>query len=115
MLALPNPGKQGSMSRYSSLIVLLLAGMAGGAGEPSSDLDRARKLFLQERYEEALPLFRRASQAPEVPADALFHEAECLRILRRYPTAVSRYRRLIERTKAGTDADGMRAQVSDGF
>jgi tetratricopeptide (TPR) repeat protein len=100
---------QGSMTHIPILSFILFACTARTAGEPPSDLDRARDLILEQRYEEAFQLLRQVASLTKDPAQALFYEAECLRLLNRYPAAASRYRRLIEETKPGSDADGLRA------
>src|SRR5262245_14600133 len=93
----PSSPSQGSMT---SLVLILLSFPAEA---PPEALAQARELFLRGKYAEAGPLFRQVAGSSkvsrELTAEALFYEAECLRLRNLYPAAADAYRRLLERTR----------------
>src|SRR5262245_62168435 len=82
----PSPPSQGSMI---SFVLFLLSTFPAEA--PHGALSQARELFRQQKYAEAGPLFhqvaRSAKVSRELKAEALFYEAECLRLRNLYPAA----------------------------
>lgn len=69
-------------------------------GPPNPDLDKAKELFRQEKYSEARSLFHKVSHnkksTPTQAEEALYCEAECLRLASQYPKAAEVYQQLLK-------------------